>query len=296
MPLDIQELLRPLTEAAPCGPDIRELREFESLRDLSASEERQDWGRALPSALALAQQARDLRAWVWLARSALSAEGLAGLADGLELMATGLGRYWGQLPPIDPEEADPGERYLGRLMALTALGGSSFQSTPADLRKRRDVYHLAAELDMVAARAGSSAGMSVLLQRIEAALHEIEERFREGFGAGHDPQIGFELLREKLALFSARDGKQGGSGSDGAAAASSVAATAAVGSRADVVRVLDLVLEYYENHEPASPVPLLVARAKRLVPMSFVEAMKDLAPAGMKELQAVAGSAEPPKS
>jgi type VI secretion system protein ImpA len=49
------------------------------------------------------------------------------------------------------------------------------------------------------------------------------------------------------------------------------------------------VLEYYKGNEPSSPVPLLVQRAKRLVPMSFVDAMKELAPAGLKELQAVSG-------
>ncbi len=179
-------------------------------------------------------------------------------------------------------------------MALTVLGGSSYQTTPADLRTRRDIYFLSGELDSLLASEGASAFGSI--QRVEAALRRIEARFREGFGAGHDPQVGFELLREKLALITARGSKESGPGSESAAATTSVAATAAVSSRADVVRVLDLVLEYYENHEPASPVPLLVARAKRLVPMSFMEAMKDLAPAGMKELQAVAGSAEPTKS
>ncbi len=95
MALDIQELLRPLTDTAPYGPDLRDLKEFETFRDLSASEERADWARALPSAVALAQQARDLRAWVWLTRAALSAEGLTGLADSLELIADGLGPILG---------------------------------------------------------------------------------------------------------------------------------------------------------------------------------------------------------
>jgi type VI secretion system protein ImpA len=244
----------------------------------------------------LAQETRDLRAWVWLARAALAAEGLPGLADGLELIAGGLDRYWDHLPPVDPDESDPRERYLGRLMALTVLGGSSFQTTPADLRKRRDIYHLTGELDTVLARAGSSPEASALAQRIATALDAIEGRFREGFGAGHDPQLGFELLREKTALVSGSNEQTGGAGLDGATPATPTATTAAVSSRADVMRVLDLVLEYYERQEPASPVPLLVARAKRLVPMTFVEAMRDLAPAGMKELQAVAGSAESTKT
>ncbi len=289
MALDIQELLRPLTDAAPYGPDLRELKEFEIFRDLSASDERVDWGRALPSAVALAGQSRDLRAWIWLARAALAAEGLTGLADGLDMIADGLDRYWDHLPPIDPDESDPRERYLGRLMALTVLGGSSYQTTPADLRKRRDIYFLSGELDALLAHEGASAFGSI--QRIEAALGRIEDRFKTGFGAEHDPQLGFELLREKLAAIRADSETADDRDAEHEKKRPS-AATIAVSSRADVVRVLDLVLEYYASHEPASPVPLLVERAKRLVPMTFVEAMKELAPGGMKELQAVAGSVE----
>ena len=68
-----------------------------------------------------------------------------------------------------------------------------------------------------------------------------------------------------------------------------------IASRDDVVRALDRVLDYYRAHEPSSPVPLLVQRAKRLVPLSFLDAMRELAPAGLKELQAVAGTAEEKK-
>jgi type VI secretion system protein ImpA len=68
-----------------------------------------------------------------------------------------------------------------------------------------------------------------------------------------------------------------------------------VTSRDDVVRALNLVLDYYKANEPSSPVPLLVQRAKRLVPMSFMEAIKDLAPAGLKEMQAVTGNTDEKK-
>jgi predicted component of type VI protein secretion system len=58
---------------------------------------------------------------------------------------------------------------------------------------------------------------------------------------------------------------------------------------ADVVRTLDQVLEYYRCKEPSSPIPLLVERAKKLVPMGFVELIADLAPAGLAELQEIGG-------
>jgi type VI secretion system protein ImpA len=62
-----------------------------------------------------------------------------------------------------------------------------------------------------------------------------------------------------------------------------------IGTPADVVRTLDRVLEYYRCKEPSSPIPLLVERAKKLVPMGFVELIADLAPAGLAELKEIGG-------
>jgi len=61
-------------------------------------------------------------------------------------------------------------------------------------------------------------------------------------------------------------------------------------SRADVVRALDLICEYYRLHEPSSPIPLLLERAKRLTSKSFVEIMEDLSPSALAELAALRGN------
>ena len=60
-------------------------------------------------------------------------------------------------------------------------------------------------------------------------------------------------------------------------------------SRADVVRMLDKINQYYQQYEPSSPVPLLLERAKRLVPKNFFEIMEDLAPDGLTQLLVVSG-------
>jgi len=49
-------------------------------------------------------------------------------------------------------------------------------------------------------------------------------------------------------------------------------------SREDVMQMLDKLCEYYARAEPSSPVPLLLQRAKKLVPMNFMEIMQDLIP------------------
>jgi type VI secretion system protein ImpA len=66
-----------------------------------------------------------------------------------------------------------------------------------------------------------------------------------------------------------------------------------VASREDVARLLDLICEYYRQFEPASPVPLLLQRAKRLVPMTFLEIVRDLAPDGLTQVENIRGPLPP---
>jgi type VI secretion system protein ImpA len=56
-------------------------------------------------------------------------------------------------------------------------------------------------------------------------------------------------------------------------------------NREDVLRALDLVVDYYHRREPGSAVPLLIERARRMVPMSFMEAIGDLAPDAVNRLK-----------
>lgn len=54
--------------------------------------------------------------------------------------------------------------------------------------------------------------------------------------------------------------------------------TISINSRAEATQAIDCICAYFEENEPASPVPLLLQRAKRLVSMSFVEILRELAP------------------
>jgi type VI secretion system protein ImpA len=65
--------------------------------------------------------------------------------------------------------------------------------------------------------------------------------------------------------------------------------TGAISSREDVLRVLDRVCAYFAQHEPSSPVPLLLKRAKRLVSKDFLEILRDLAPDGVAQAEAIRG-------
>ena len=63
-------------------------------------------------------------------------------------------------------------------------------------------------------------------------------------------------------------------------------------SRDDAVRMMDKISDYFQRHEPSSPVPLLMGRAKRLVSLSFMEILKDMAPGGLSQASTIGGIEE----
>jgi type VI secretion system protein ImpA len=85
------------------------------------------------------------------------------------------------------------------------------------------------------------------------------------------------------------DGDAAAGQGGGTAAPRAAGITGDVTSRADVIRMIDKILAYYQRHEPSSPVPMLLERAKRLAPMSFMEVMENLAPDSMQQLNVIRG-------
>jgi len=90
----------------------------------------------------------------------------------------------------------------------------------------------------------------------------------------------------------AESSESGDSAGDTAGARSQgarVAINGEIASREDVLRTLEKLVQYYGRHEPSSPIPILLQRAKRLVPMNFFEIMQDLAPDGIAQLTVIRG-------
>jgi type VI secretion system protein ImpA len=75
--------------------------------------------------------------------------------------------------------------------------------------------------------------------------------------------------------------------------------TGVVRSRDDVVMLLDKIIGYYERHEPSSPLPMLLSRCRKLAALSFLDIVKDLAPAALQQIELIGGivkeKAEPAK-
>jgi type VI secretion system protein ImpA len=76
------------------------------------------------------------------------------------------------------------------------------------------------------------------------------------------------------------------------AASERAAVSASIRGRADVVHWLDRICEYYAQHEPSSPLPLLLQRCRRLVASSFLEIVRDMAPDALSQIQLITGKTE----
>ena len=124
MGLDIESLLKPLSDADPCGEDLRyDRRALEILRlaegkegsvmgDQTIPGEEPDWRELKDGCLEVLARGRDLRISVVLSLALLKLEGFAGFADGLAVVRGLLERHWvGVHPRLDPDDGnDPTER------------------------------------------------------------------------------------------------------------------------------------------------------------------------------------------
>lgn len=62
-----------------------------------------------------------------------------------------------------------------------------------------------------------------------------------------------------------------------------------VGSRQEVILLLDKILHYFQRHEPGHPAPILIRRTKKMIGMDFSSIIEDLLPGSVDALQQFIG-------
>ncbi|WP_299287455.1 type VI secretion system protein TssA [uncultured Tateyamaria sp.] len=78
----------------------------------------------------------------------------------------------------------------------------------------------------------------------------------------------------------------------GGAIAGGGGAVGGINSPNDVQNALDRIIGYYERHEPSSPLPILLMRAKKLVNADFLTIVKNMAPEGVDNVNLIGGIEE----
>jgi type VI secretion system protein ImpA len=131
-----------------------------------------------------------------------------------------------------------------------------------------------------------------------AALTSIDAKMRGEGGPEVAPDFGplvtqfaklARVCKEQLTSRAALGGEAAADGSDGAAGGQPAFRGGVINSRADAIRALDAVAEYFRRNEPSSPIPLFVDRAKRLVAKDFLEVLADIAPDALSVARSAGG-------
>ena len=141
-----------------------------------------------------------------------------------------------------------------------------------------------------------------LLREAMQSLKSMEEAMRSHGGTQAAPE--FELLAtpfartvkrlsDHLATRAPAAEAAGDANSDtapGQASAPGGAISAGgIRTRDDATRALDAVAAFFRTHEPSSPIPLLLERAKRLVAKDFLEVLAELVPEALAPARVASG-------
>ncbi|MGH8665074.1 MAG: type VI secretion system protein TssA, partial [Burkholderiales bacterium] len=278
-------------------------------------------------ALALFSRTKDVRVAAQLAKAQTALSGIAGLQTGMHLMRALLEQYWDEVHPrLEAEDNyDPVFRInalaaiddplgLLGLVRKTALiearsvGRFTFRDLDvAGERATAAENATAPSLDLLKAalrEAGSAEAESrlIILKRVREDLRAVEAIFRSRASGGQSPDIekldttlahGIAFLetgieRAEPAAEAGDENVIGASAQHGAGGAG----LGALRSREDVKRVLEQVCEYLEKVEPSNPAPLLIRRAQRLLDLSFIDIIQDLAPDAFGQIEKLAGTGQ----
>jgi type VI secretion system protein ImpA len=124
MSIEVEQLLQPISEEAPCGEDLSYDPAFLALETMVGGSPQQqigdevieakepDWGEVQSACFELAARSKDLRILINLALCHLKREGLEGFRDALTVLRRTMEMYWEEVyPRLDPEDDnDPTER------------------------------------------------------------------------------------------------------------------------------------------------------------------------------------------
>jgi type VI secretion system protein ImpA len=129
--IDLNQLLKANSDAAPSGVDLEydplfgemeraaKGREEQEFGDTLIAAEEPDWNKLKLHALAVLERSKDLRAAVQLIRSMIHTDGFAGLADGLSLIRGYIEAFWQSLyPQLDPDDQDDPTIRINTLLNL----------------------------------------------------------------------------------------------------------------------------------------------------------------------------------
>jgi type VI secretion system protein ImpA len=289
-----------------------------------------DFVEVAQAAIALLGRTKDLRVAVILANAGLRTEGVSAFAETLSYMRRCLEDFWDSVhPQLDEDDDDDPTMRVNTVLGLTDRAGvlASLRAAPL-VRSRafgrfslRDILVAEGELtpssDMeemptpqvisAAFQDGDAEDLVAVADAISASLDHVK-----AISACLDERVGGQApdltplektlydIKRRLAAHVESDVvevEEGASEEEMVGDLPSVpagrpGAMGAITSPDDVKKAIDRILDYYARHEPSSPLPILLNRARRLVSADFLTIMRDMAPLGLENVELIGGIQE----
>ncbi|MBN8748571.1 Uncharacterised protein [Xylophilus ampelinus] len=283
-----------------------------------------DWNQVGDLATDLLHRSKDVRPAVLLLRTSTRRQGVAGFGLGMQLLTGLLDRHWdGIHPQLDADDDNDPTMRLNALAPLSdeslvprdlydALIGNSRSLGPLRVR---DVAVARNALAPVGDAGYSPTQVQGALEEILADDPDAEAALRAVAPAvtglqnllversGRSDAVDFSRLRSigqvlQQAVLAAAgaaepqaDGVDTGPAADGGAGQGSAAPMRGdIATRQDALQMLDRVIDYLKRAEPGNPAPLLIERAKKLIGVSFLDIIANLAPDAMNTIEHVTGA------
>lgn len=292
--------------------------------DTVVAAEEPDWRDIDHRATEILGRTKDLRVVAHLLRAQTRLNGVPGCVGGLRLMSALLDKFWDSLHPmLDVDDDNDPTMRVNALASLTDL-----DSLPKDLRDAvlgasRSLGVVAVRdaeiaLGKLQPKEGiESKSLSEIDSILRAAFEESPDTLSSAVAlpdlvkslqtfltdrvSGQAPDlailkaiaysvnqvVGPVVNQSGEAIDEGADGVGAERGGDGASSRRAI--TGDILNRGDAVRALDKVSEYLQRTEPTNPAPLLIERAKKLMTMSFMEVIAELAPDSLSHVKGITG-------
>ena len=286
-----------------------------------------EWRALTGRATDLLKRSKDVRVGVLTLRAATRTQGIEGFSLGLTLLVGLVDRFWDTLhPQLDADEDnDP----TMRMNALAPLSDSSMVLRDLHdcvLGTSRAVGAIRVrDIAIVQNKLGATGkDPAYTLPQVTDALLDIYSTnplvFEVAIGTaalaqqletlieaktGRADQIDLKPLRAITHLLrnvcqatvsaanpeadAPAEPDADGNAAPGAARAVGGPMRGEISTRQDALQMLDKVIAFLEKTEPGNPAPMLIKRAKRLVGVSFIDIMNDLAPDAINSIQNITG-------
>lgn len=288
-----------------------------------------EWRDVGERAEGILRRSKDVRAAVLQLRACARLQGVSGFFTGLQLLNGLLEAFWeGIHPKLDADDDNDPTMRLNALAPLTdeAMGLRDLYEAQVGMARGvgpirvRDIaiahntltavggeptYSMAqvqGGLEAIQAEQPeaiqAAVGLAAQVDRLQAL---IVERTGRADAVDLDPLRAIARVLHKACAAASGAPAEGAQDTDaaegdanaqaggGGGASRPGAARGDIQNRQDAVQMLDRVIRYLEQAEPGNPAPLLIERAKKLIGVSFLEIMANLAPNAMDTIETVTG-------